>query len=553
MAASTRITEELINEYFSKGYWKNETTSGVWDHHARTIPDREALSDSKYRLTWAQVKDMSDRLAVALLGMGLKRDDPVFLLLPNCVESYVTRIALEKSGLFCITALMTVREYEIEHVLKTYDVVAVFVPTKFRNFDYFEAVNHMRAGLPRLKFIFVMDDSVPAGAVSLTEMMKADLPPRFTDHYFEKTRYRPTDAFTAGLTSGTTGMPKVAEYPICSIMHMGEGYHLMPKLRPDDVVLNVLSAVGGLGRPFCYVAREGARMVVQEVWDAQQALSIMEREKVTVLLSAPAQLSLLIQQSNLGDFNLEPLRAVCCSTSVLGKEAIETAEAKLGANVLNAYGVSDGGIISETTIDDDRETRSCTVGKPFEGTEIRIVDDQGNEVPAGEEGELWFRGPGTSSGFYRDPDLTVKTWGALGKEGWFRTGDLVRIDRRGNLIMTGRKKDVIIRGGQNIYPAEIENLLSLHKAVRQAAIVPMPDPIMGEKACAYVSLNDREEFSFEIMINHLKNWNVAPYKLPERLEIMNELPARGHKVSKVELKEDIIRKLQLEAKGPLNV
>jgi non-ribosomal peptide synthetase component E (peptide arylation enzyme) len=179
---------------------------------------------------------------------------------------------------------------------------------------------------------------------------------------------------------------------------------------------------------------------------------------------------------------------------------------------------------------------------------MKLINDQGKEVKLGEEGELCFRGPGTSSGYYKDLELTKKIWGAIGKDGWFKTGDLARINPDGNITITGRKKDVIVRGGQNIYPAEIESLLLLHPSVKQAAVVPMADPIMGEKACAYVALHDAKKLTFNEMVSFLKSKKIAPYKIPERLEILEELPARGQKISKVELCDDIVEKIKQEKK-----
>lgn len=551
MSKPLRVTQEMIDDYSSAGYWKNETTSTLWDRNAELLPEKEALVDSKQRLTWSQIKEMSDRMALGLIEMGFKRDDLLFILLPNCVESYVTRIAAEKAGVLVMTALMTIRDYEIEYMLRNYEVKGVIIPRQFRSFDYFSACFDIQTGLPCLEHIIVLEDNAPEGIISLKELMATPLPTRFAGNTasdsFIETRYQPMEVSSVGLTSGTTGMPKVAEYPICAGIFLGDMYHQMPKLNSDDTVLNVLNAVGGLGRTFSFcVPREGAKIVLQEVWNAQEALQIIEMEKVTVMLCAPAQMAILVQQENLDQFDLSSLRALCSSTSALGSDLIKTAEKKLNTLVANVYGAFDGGGICQTTIDDDDYTRHHTVGKPFPGYEIKLIDEDGVEVAQGEEGELCFRGPGTSSGYFRDEGLTKKTWGCIGKEGLFKTGDLAQIDSAGNITITGRKKDVIVRGGQNIYPVEIEGLLSLHKAIRQVALVHMPDRIMGEKACAYVSLHPGAHFDFEEMISFLKRKKIAPYKLHERLEIWDELPTRGEKISKVELCEDIANKLKAE-------
>jgi non-ribosomal peptide synthetase component E (peptide arylation enzyme) len=190
--------------------------------------------------------------------------------------------------------------------------------------------------------------------------------------------------------------------------------------------------------------------------------------------------------------------------------------------------------------------RLPTLGKGSGGTEIKVVDKQGKEVAQGEVGEIWGRGPACASGYYKDPETT---WAAWTKDGWFKMGDLGRFDGGGNLVLAGRKKDMIIRGGQNIYPVEIENLLSSHPKVADVAIVGMPDPAMGEKACAYVVPRPGQDLSFEEMVSFLREKGIATYKLPERLEFIDKLPLVGEqKVNKKHLVQGITEKLQKEGK-----
>lgn len=548
MSKPTRFTQDMIDEYFAKGYWAKETTSQIWDRSAQLYPEREALIDSRNRLTWSQVKQRSDRLALGLLELGYKKDDLVFMLLPNCTDSFIFRLACEKAGILCMTSLMTLREAEIEHILKHFEIMGIAVPWKFRRFDYFQALSEMRPNLPAFKHIFISGDEVPPETLSLEQMEQQPIEKNYPPDHLGKTRYAPDEVSIIGTTSGTTGLPKTAEHLIATRMALGEAYHLMPKLTGDDIVLNVINAVAGLGAAFCYsVPREAAKTVLLEVWDAKEALKLIQKERVSILLTTPAQLAMLVRDSDLSQYDTSSLRCVCSSTSPLTYEIAVESEEKLGVPVLNTYGTFDGGGISKTTIDDDAETRRRTVGKPHWGNDVKLLDDEGKEVPPGQDGEFYFRGPSTTAGYFRDMEQTLETWGALGKEGWFRTGDQARIDEKGNIVLTGRKKDMILRGGQNIYPSEIEGILFMHPKVRQAAVVAMPDPIMGEKACAYVSLMEGENFTFDEMIVFLKTKKIASYKLPERLEIVSELPMRdSQKVAKASLREDIAKKLKAE-------
>ena len=213
----------------------------------------------------------------------------------------------------------------------------------------------------------------------------------------------------------------------------------------------------------------------------------------------------------------------------------------------NIYGQFDAGLVSGVSIDDPPEVRRGTVGKITRGSVVTILDDEGNELPAGQEGEIVYAGPSAAAGYYRDLEATLKVWGCLGPEGRCRSGDLGKFDSGGNLILSGRKKEVIIRGGQNVYPAEIEGFLLTNPKIESVAVVPMPDPIMGEKACAYVTLKRDKQFTFEEMTEFLRNKKIATYKLPERLEIRPRLPlSENLKIAKKPLREDIARILKEE-------
>ena len=196
---------------------------------------------------------------------------------------------------------------------------------------------------------------------------------------------------------------------------------------------------------------------------------------------------------------------------------------------------------------DPREIRLGTVGKPSaEGDEIKLVDEAGREVARGEVGEVWARGPSGLSGYYKDADTTWQVWTS---DGWFKSGDLGRLDEHGNLTIIGRKTDTIIRGGQNISPVEIENMLATHPKVYSIAIIGMPDPVMGEKACAYVVPKPGQELTFDEMVSFLRQKHIASYKLPERLEILDKLPlVAEQKVNRKVLRDDIMQKLKAEGK-----
>lgn len=544
-----RFTKEMIEEYFAKGYWTEDTTSRLWDQNAKSYPDKEAFVSSQKRLTWSQVKKMSDRLAWGFLETGLKKGELLLLLLPNCCESYIVRVACEKAGVLCATAMMSLREREIEYLLKDIDAVAAVIPGKFRNFDYYSMICEMQARLPRLRTIFLCGDDVVPGTVSIEELLDQTLEGRYEPEGFRHKEIPATEVSVIACTSGTTGFPKGVEHAQCTRIAAARNYGSAVRLTGQDVVLNIASGIAGLGAAFCYngsAALVGAKTVLLEVWNAEDTFQLIEKEKATVLVAVPAQLAQIVKDPNFDRYDLSSLRCITTGTAPLPFSLATEVEETLKTPISNCYGQLDGGVVTHTSIDDSPEVRRRTVGKPAKGMVVKLIDEQGKEAS---EGEVVYSGPATNGGYYKDLESTLKAWGSLGLEGFFRSGDLGQFDESGNLILIGRKKDLIIRGGQNIYPTEIEGLLLSHPKIRNAALVSMPDPIMGEKACAYVALNPGEQLTFEEMISFLQGMKIAPYKLPERLEILAELPLRGHqKVAKGELRKDLIRKLRAEGK-----
>lgn len=549
MVKPTRYTQEMYDEYFSKGYWTNETTSVIWDQNAEKYPDREAFVDARTRLTWSQVKLLSDRLAFNLMKMGFKRDEFLFSLLPNCIESYLIRGACEKAGVICGSALMTIREMEISFVLKQFSAVGIAIPVEFRRFGYFKAVQEIRSDLPGLRHIFVIGEKVPEGALSLEAMMQE--PESVPPGYFDQTKIKATEISMIGFTSGTTGMPKGAEHAQVSRIAMAKHYGAGPKIHSLDIVLNIISPVGGLSSAFTYngsAALVGAKVILLDVWSPEKTFALIEKERATILLAVPAQLAKIVLSSSEG-YDLSSLRCICTSTAPLPYTLAKEVEEKFKVPVVNFYGQFDAGSIAAVNINDPPEVRWATVGKPLKENTMAIIGENGEEVKAGEIGEVVYTGPTAGPGYYGDLETTLKIWGKLGKEGRCHSGDLAKFDEEGHLILVGRKKEVIIRGGQNVYPAEVEGMLLTHPKINSVAIVPMPDPIMGEKCCAYAALKSGEELSFEEMVSFLKEKKIANYKIPERLEIREKLPLKGHqKIAKEPLCRDIIEKLRQAGK-----
>jgi non-ribosomal peptide synthetase component E (peptide arylation enzyme) len=254
---------------------------------------------------------------------------------------------------------------------------------------------------------------------------------------------------------------------------------------------------------------------------------------------------MMLEQAQAKHYDLGSVRAWVSAGAYFPPPLIAEVEKKMGGTVMNFYGSMELGAVTSARLDDPDEIRMTTAGGPAFGAEVKIVDDDGKEVEKRVAGEIVAKSLCSSSGFYQDEKATWEVWD---EEGWVATGDIGVIDERGNLVIVGRKKDMIIRGGQNIYPAEIESLLIGHPKVQDVAVVAMPDAVMGEKACAYVVPTKGQTFTFAEMASFLKQKNIASFKIPERLELIDTFPtvADGYKVDKKVLRQDIARKLGKE-------
>ncbi|MBI4331013.1 MAG: AMP-binding protein [Chloroflexi bacterium] len=543
MVKPTRYTEDEIQEYYRSGQWLPLTLADVWDKNAREHPDREALTDGLRRETWASAKLAIDKLALGLLSLGFKKDEILVIQLPNCVELVLLRIACEKAGVLCLPVVRSLRQREIERILADVKARGIVIPWKYRDLDYHAMVSEIRPRLPALKHVMVAGDDRPPGAMLLKDLLAG---PALTAQQVQRlgaSGYAPHEVSMINHTSGTTGFPKFVEYSMAARLALGRGFVENFRLTEKDVVCALGSVPAGVNNVAYFAAPQAASKTVWlEHFEAGDALSLIEKERATVVCGVPAMYALMVKYPRCRDHDLSSVRVWWCGSAFLPYPLAVEVEEKLGAKIVNGLGAVDFGGTTVGGPEDSRETRILTVGKPRSGTLIKIVGEDGGEVEQGAVGEIWGSGPASSSGYYLNPEATWQTWT---RDGWFRTGDLGRFDDDGNVLIVGRKKEVIIRGGQNIYPAEIEGLLAAHPKIAAVALVGMPDAIMGEKACAYVVPRGGQQLGLEDVVQFLKGQDIAPYKIPERLELVAELPmvAGLQKVNKKVLQEDIAMKL----------
>jgi non-ribosomal peptide synthetase component E (peptide arylation enzyme) len=548
-----RYDRDEIDRNLKEGHWDKTILPDYWDRNAKQWPNKEALVDSAgSRLTWAEAKKRIDRIALALAkDLKLKRDDRIMVQLPNCVEQVLVRLACEKAGVLSIPEMTAFRQTEIKEIAGLTQAVAIVIPKEYRKFDHYQMVRELQAELPHLKYIIVMSDDVPKDCISLQEIMGH---PYEQEHDVGELEARKLDAIEeVGFlvtTTGTTGLPKLIEHRIAAREIWTAKSHIRNwELGPDDCVLAIAPIAGAAGGTPAYVTAPvaGAKVALEYVYREEGTLEFMEKERATVIALVPTQLARLLQLP-LHKYDLSSLRIVKTAGGYLPPPLAKEAEEKFGCPILGTYGTQDTGSISGVPITASEEQRYATVGRLHPGIEIKILDDEGKEVKPGEVGTLWFKGPGNAIGYYRDLEKTMSE--AFDKDGFATPGDLVMMGDDGYLKIMGRKKDIIIRGGQNIYPKEIEDYLLAHRKVTNAAVVPMPDPIMGERACAFVTVKKGEQFTFEEMAEYLKSKKIAMFKLPERVEVVETIPIVGEsgKIDKKAMVQMITDKLRTEGK-----
>ncbi len=543
MAKASRYTPALIDDYVKQGYWDATTLSDLWARNAERYPDAEAVVDVRNRLTWSQADEWIDRLAVGLMERGFKKDDMLASQLPNCIELCLLRVACERAGVMFLPAMPNLRKNEMEYMLGRSEAKGIVIPLESRKINYFEMVQEMRPTLPHLAQIFVVGDNVPPGAISLDAICSRPPTGRCPPGYPKETTCPPTEIFLLLHTTGSTGLPKLVEYPICCRICSNKDQITVFGLTRNDTTAIMGPALAGPNNVPNFTAPDvGARIVILDYFSPEGAMALIAREKITFISVVPAQLMMMLEHPERRKYDLSSVRYWYSVGAPLPYNVGAEIEEKMGGKVIIGYGLTDWGGMTLTPPELPREVRLAPSGKAIWGTDVKIVDDDGREVPQGETGEVWGSGPCCSSGYFKDPEATRQAWT---EDGWFKTGDLGRIDEKGYMAIVGRKKDMIIRGGSNIYPIEIENLLITHPKVLDVAIVKMPDAVLGEKACAYVVPRAGQDFTFEEMISFLKAKEIALYKLPERLELVNAMPMAGggQKVDKKVLEKDIAAKL----------
>ena len=540
MAIKTLITPEKIKKYEEAGFWGQETILEYLVKNSEIYPDRDAFVDENVRVSFKELWRNTARLAQAFAGLGIGRETIVAVQLPNCVEFVYTYYALSLLGAICLPIHTPYRKKELLDVIDRYGCKYLIGPDRFRDFDHLAMCAEIKDARPGAIDFIIVGDGKAQGFTNFADLIAEGRPG------FE---FDPARALAAAnevnsifLTSGTTGGKiKGVMWTINMFTHNAKAFNESYLMSHGDRSLF-------LG-PFTHVAfvlalnaitSQASTLVTIRDPGIKKSIEMIDREKITVLMAVPAQYSRMLDDPAYQTHDTTSLRTMVSFGSAVPGELVKRVREEMCPFNL-WYGTTEGGYCT-TKWGLPLKTLQETVGSPQRGAEWQVVDLAGAPLPREVEGELCINGPVCSAGYYNDDELNKVSFDA---EGWFHTGDLGYIDEDGNVHVTGRIKDLIIRGGENILPIEIENEIYEHPKVKDVAVIGMPDKDLGEKVCAYVECVPGENLDLGAVREFLQQKGLAYFKLPERLEIITSFPRTDSgKIQKFELKKDLEEKLK---------
>lgn len=537
----TLLTPERIARETAGGYWRDKIITDFLDEQAAARPDKIAFADARRQITYGQLAQEVDRVALGLLARGVEPGDVVSFQLPNCIEWIVVHYAATRIGAISNPLIPIYREREIGFMVGLAKPALIVVPKQFRGFDY--PAMFARAGAD---WDFTPQMAV-VGEPSWDELASTPPPTAEEAARLAALRPDPNDVTLLIFTSGTTGEPKGVMHTHNTLVAANDPLPERLGITPDSV-LHMASTLAHL-TGFLYGARlnvhNGATCVLQDVWDAKVFVELVERHRITYTSAATPFLHDLLTADNLAEHDTDSLVRFCCMGAPIPRAMVREAKAKLpNLVVVGGWGQTEEGLVTIGIPGDPEDKIIDTDGYPWPGMQIRVVDPvTGVERPRGAEGVLQVRGPFLFVGYAERLELAREQMRPSDDGGgeWFDTGDLARIDAEGYLSISGRLKDVIIRGGENIPVAYVENALYEHPDIESVAVVAVPDPRLQERACACVTLVPGvATLTLEQMQAFLQDKGVAKQYWPERLVVLDELPKTpSGKIQKFQLRKQV--------------
>ena len=534
------LTAERIAAMRASGAWHDRIQTDFFDRHVAEQPDATAVvawtGDDGLRTerTYAELAAASDRIALGLYALGIRKGDIVSFQLNNRWEFLAIVLACIRIGAVTNPLMPILRHRELTFVLGLTESRVLIVPEQFRGFDFAVMARGVAAVVPTLRHVFAIGGS---GASSFAAHFLDTAWEERLDKaaIFASERPGPNDVTQLMFTSGTTGEPKGVMHTANTIFANAIAISEMIGLTRDDVAFSPTPLAHQLGYFLGAVVplMLGCKVVLQDIWKIDVAAGLIASERPTYATGATPFLNDLVRYEGPGLGESTNLRSFITGGAPIPPVLVRDAPSRIGCKVISVWGMTEVLLVTTVRPDDPVEKACETDGIALLNYAVRVVDDTGRELPRGTSGRLLTQGASQCVGYFKRPSLYT-----IDSNGWFDTGDLARMDEDGYIRITGRAKDLIIRGGENIPVFEIENLLLEHPAVNAVAVVAMPDPRLGERACAYAQLRPGQTLTFEAMASFLRDKQISPSYLPERLELLDEMPMTpSGKIQKFVLRE----------------
>ncbi|EEC8988875.1 medium-chain fatty-acid--CoA ligase [Escherichia coli] len=539
MKVTLTFNEQRRAAYRQQGLWGDASLADYWQQTARAMPDKIAVVDNHgATYTYSALDHAASCLANWMLAKGIESGDRIAFQLPGWCEFTVIYLACLKIGAVSVPLLPSWREAELVSVLNKCQAKMFFAPTLFKQTRPVDLILPLQNQLPQLQQIVGVDKLAPAtSSLSLSQIIadNTSLTTAITTH---------GDELAAVLfTSGTEGLPKGVMLTHNNILASERAYCARLNLTWQDVFMmpaplgHATGFLHGVTAPFLI----GARSVLLDIFTPDACLALLEQQRCTCMLGATPFVYDLLNVLEKQPADLSALRFFLCGGTTIPKKVARECQQR-GIKLLSVYGSTESSPHAVVNLDDPLSRFMHTDGYAAAGVEIKVVDDARKTLPPGCEGEEASRGPNVFMGYFDEPELTAR---ALDEEGWYYSGDLCRMDEAGYIKITGRKKDIIVRGGENISSREVEDILLQHPKIHDACVVAMPDERLGERSCAYVVLKaPHHSLSLEEVVAFFSRKRVAKYKYPEHIVVIEKLPRTASgKIQKFLLRKDIMRRL----------
>ncbi|HBC7180149.1 TPA: medium-chain fatty-acid--CoA ligase [Escherichia coli] len=539
MKVTLTFNEQRRAAYRQQGLWGDASLADYWQQTARAMPDKIAVVDNHgASYTYSALDHAASCLANWMLAKGIESGDRIAFQLPGWCEFTVIYLACLKIGAVSVPLLPSWREAELVWVLNKCQAKMFFAPTLFKQTRPVDLILPLQNQLPQLQQIVGVDKLAPAtSSLSLSQIIADNTPltTAITVH---------GDELAAVLfTSGTEGLPKGVMLTHNNILASERAYCARLNLTWQDVFMmpaplgHATGFLHGVTAPFLI----GARSVLLDIFTPDACLALLEQQRCTCMLGATPFVYDLLNLLEKQPADLSALRFFLCGGTTIPKKVARECQ-QHGIKLLSVYSSTESSPHAVVNLDDPLSRFMHTDGYAAAGVEIKVVDDARKTLPPGYEGEEASRGPNVFMGYFDEPELTAR---ALDEEGWYYSGDLCRMDEAGYIKITGRKKDIIVRGGENISSREVEDILLQHPKIHDACVVAMPDERLGERSCAYVVLKSpHHSLSLEEVVAFFSRKRVAKYKYPEHIVVIEKLPRTASgKIQKFLLRKDIMRRL----------